>query len=88
MHEYWANGEYAEFLCTEFVPAIDSQYRTKLKSPFESGGGSLTRRIDFALQCPCLSEGLFSSRGQSSAPHLAEAETTLELSVRGKSLSR
>jgi enterochelin esterase-like enzyme len=26
--------------------------------------------------------------GQSSAPHLAEAETTLELSVRGKSLSR
>jgi enterochelin esterase-like enzyme len=28
MSEYWANDEYCGFLCSEFIPMIDSRYRT------------------------------------------------------------
>jgi enterochelin esterase-like enzyme len=28
MREYWANDEYRDFLCDEFIPAIEDRYRT------------------------------------------------------------
>jgi len=28
MHEYWANDDYTDFLCAEFIPKIDKRYRT------------------------------------------------------------
>jgi enterochelin esterase family protein len=80
MHEYWANDDYAEFLCTELVPAIDSQYLTKADRRSRAVmGASLGGLISLyaALSYPKVFSRV---AGQSSALQLAEAETTSKLS--------
>jgi enterochelin esterase family protein len=80
MHEYWANDDYAEFLCDEFVPAIDSQYRTNPDRGARAVmGASLGGLISIytALSYPKIFSRV---AGQSSALHLAEDQTTSKLS--------
>jgi enterochelin esterase-like enzyme len=72
MREYWANDAYRDFLCAEFIPAIDDLYRTITDRDSRgvmgaSLGGLISTYV--ALSKP----QLFSKvAGQSSALHLDE----------------
>jgi enterochelin esterase family protein len=72
MREYWANDEYAAFLCSEFVPEIDRRYHTmadrKSRGVMGASLGGLIS-VCIALEYP----RVFSkAAGQSSALQLAE----------------
>jgi enterochelin esterase-like enzyme len=88
MREYWANQDYAEFLCAEFIPEIDRRYRTvvdrKNRGVMGASLGGLISTYT-ALSYP----QIFSKvAGQSSALHLEEDRISALLGgLRGKRLS-
>ena len=72
MREYWANDEYADFLCSEFVPEMDRRYRTIADRKSRGVmGASLGGLISV---CAALAHPRVFARiaGQSSALQLAE----------------
>jgi enterochelin esterase-like enzyme len=76
MREYWADDDYRDFLCAEFIPMIDERYRTVADRGSRGVmGASLGGLIStyLALSQP----QLFSKvAGQSSALHLDENKLT------------
>jgi enterochelin esterase-like enzyme len=76
MREYWADNDYRDFLCSEFIPMIDERYRTVADRRSRgvmgaSLGGLISTYV--ALSQP----QLFSKvAGQSSALHLDEVKLT------------
>ena len=72
MQEYWANDDYCDFLCSEFIPMIDQRYRTIADRQSRGVmGASLGGLISAYI---ALSQPQFFSKiaGQSSALHLEE----------------
>jgi len=72
--EYWANSQYVEFLCDEFIPSIDRRYRTIAeRSARGVMGASLGGLISVyaALQRPRMFSRV---AGQSSALHIEEQQ--------------
>jgi enterochelin esterase family protein len=73
-HEYRANPEYCDFLCTEFVPMIDSRFRTAATRDSRALMGASLGGLISAYTALSQPQMFSKVGGQSSALHYAENE--------------